>query len=75
MDAYIVTISTLLDKLSAETGEDKDWLLSQVYDDLAGENSQAIETYIDTVVKKGKLGWNHPVFKTPMHDMQNQMVV
>ncbi len=72
MDAYIVTISTLLDKLSTEMGEDKEWLWSQVYDDLAGENSQAIETYIHTVVKKGKLGWNHPVFKTIKQSQQEQ---
>ena len=67
------TINTLLDKLSSEMEEEKEWLLSQVYDDLADEEDpQAIETYVEDVIKKGKLGWDHISFSDIKQNQQEQ---
>lgn len=68
MNAYI---DTLLDKLSSEIGEEKEWLLSQVYDDLDDEET-IIETYIEDVIKKGKLGWEHASFNNIKQNQQEQ---
>jgi len=75
MDAYTTVIDALLDQLSSE-GEEKEWLLSQVYDDLADERSredpQVIESYIEDVIKQGKLGWEHASFSSIKHSQQEQ---
>ena len=72
MDAYTTVINTLLDELSSEMGEEKEWLLSQVYDDLAEEGPQAIETYVENIIKKGKLGWEHASFINIKKNQQEQ---
>lgn len=73
MDAYTTVIDTLLDRLSSEMGEEKEWLLSQVYDDLAGEEDpQTIETYIEDVIVQGKLGWDHASFSNIKQSQQEQ---
>ncbi len=72
MDAYIDLIDGLLNKLSSEMGEDKEWLLSQVYDDLAHEDPQAIEKYVEDVIKQGKLGWEHASFSSIKQNQQEQ---
>lgn len=70
MDAYITVIDSLLDQLSSKMGEEKEWLLSQVYDDLA--DTQTIETYIEDVIKQGKLGWEHTSFSNIKQSQQEQ---
>lgn len=73
MDAYTTVIDTLLDRLSSEMEEEKEWLLSQVYDDLAGEEDpQTIETYIEDVIVQGKLGWDHASFSNIKQSQQEQ---
>lgn len=73
MDAYINVIDPLLDQLSSKMGEEKEWLLSQVYDDLVDEEDpQVIETYIEDVIKQGKLGWEHASFSKIKQSQQEQ---
>jgi len=73
MDTYTVIIDSLLDQISSEMREEKDWLLSQVYDDLADEEDpQVIETYIEDVIKQGKLGWDHASFNSIKQSQQEQ---
>jgi DNA-directed RNA polymerase subunit M/transcription elongation factor TFIIS len=73
MDAYIAVIDVLLNKLSSEMGEEKEWLLTQVYDDLAHEEDpQAIEKYVEDVIKQGKLGWEHASFSNIKQNQQEQ---
>jgi DNA-directed RNA polymerase subunit M/transcription elongation factor TFIIS len=73
MDAYTIVIDSLMDKLSFEMKEEKEWLLSQVYDDLADEEDpQVIETYIEDVIKQGKLGWEHVSFSNVKQSQQEQ---
>ena len=72
MDAYIDLIDGLLNKLSSEMGENKEWLLSQVYDDIAHEDPQAIEKYVEDVIKQGKLGWEHTSFSSIKQNQQEQ---
>lgn len=73
MDTYS-EINTLLDQLSSEMGEEKEWLLSQVYDDLTDsqDDPQAVETYIEDVIKQGKLGWEHASFSAIKQSQQEQ---
>ena len=70
MDAYTTVINTLLDKLSSEMGEEKEWLLSQVYDDLANEEDP--QAYVEDIIKKGKLGWEHASFSKIKQNQQEQ---
>ena len=73
MDTYTVIIDSLLAQISSEMREEKDWLLSQVYDDLADEEDpQVIETYIEDVIKQGKLGWDHASFNSIKQSQQEQ---
>ena len=73
MDKYTTIIDALLDKLSSEMGEEKEWLLSQVYDDLAGkEDPLTIETYIEDVIKQGMLGWEHASFSNIKQSQHEQ---
>jgi len=73
MDVYINVIDPLLDQLSSEMEEEKEWLLSQIYDDLADEEDpQVIETYIEDVIKQGKLGWEHVSFSNIKQSQQEQ---
>lgn len=66
-------MDALLDQLSTKMGEEKEWLLSQVYDDLANEEDpQAIDTYIEDVIKQGKLGWEHASFCNIKQNQQEQ---
>jgi DNA-directed RNA polymerase subunit M/transcription elongation factor TFIIS len=73
MDFITKEIDTLLGQLSAEMEEDKIWLLAQVYDDLAGEEDPInINKYIEEVIKKGLLGWNHHLYKKIKQSQQEQ---
>ena len=73
MDTYSEIIDTLLGQLSSYMGEEKEWLKSQVYDDLTDlTDSQAIETYIEDVIKQGKLGWEHASFSAIKQSQQEQ---
>lgn len=73
MDAYTKIIDSLLDQLSSEMEEDKIWLWSFVYNDMDGEDDpKAIETYIETVIKQGKIGWNHACFESAKQSQQDQ---
>lgn len=66
-------IEDLLDQLSLEMGEEKEWLLSQVYEDLGGEEDcQVIETYIERVIKPGLLGWDHFSYSSIKRSQQEQ---
>jgi DNA-directed RNA polymerase subunit M/transcription elongation factor TFIIS len=68
MDAFQDIINSLLDQMS----EEKLWLLSQVQDDLVGENDpKVIEAYIENVIKKNKLGWAHESF-SKLKQSQNE---
>lgn len=74
MNTYSELIDTLLDQLSFEMGEEKEWLLSQVYDDLSETlyDAHSIKTYIDDVIKQGKLGWEHISFSNIKQSQQEQ---
>lgn len=73
MDTYTTVIDALLDKLSSEMGEEKEWLLSQVYDDLAGkEDPLTIETYIKDIIEQGMLGWEHASFNSIKQSQHEQ---
>lgn len=73
MDTYTAIICPLLDQLSSDMGEEKEWLLSQVYEDLADEeDTRSIETYIEDVIKQGKLGWEHASFGDIRKSQQEQ---
>lgn len=75
MDAYTTVIETLLSQLSSKMGEEKEWLWSQVYEDLANEedlDTRTIETYIENVIKQGKLGWDHTSFTNIKQSQQEQ---
>jgi DNA-directed RNA polymerase subunit M/transcription elongation factor TFIIS len=73
MDAYNDIINVLLDQLSSKMGEDKEWLLSQVYYDIAAEeDNKVIETYIENIIKQGKLGWEHGSFENIKKSIQEQ---
>lgn len=71
MDTVYEIIDTLLDQLSLQLKEDKLWLWSQVYDDLS-KYDQTIETYIEEVIKRGKLGWEHALFDNDRRSQQEQ---
>jgi DNA-directed RNA polymerase subunit M/transcription elongation factor TFIIS len=63
MDAFQDIINSLLDQMSEDKSEDKLWLLSQVQEDLEEENNpERIEDYIENVIKKNNLGWEHESF-------------
>ncbi len=73
MDSYIDIIDTLLTQLSLEMMEEKEWLWSQIYEDLAEEkNPKVIEAYIQDVIKQGKLGWDHEMFSKIKQSQQEQ---
>ena len=53
--------------------EDKKWLKSQVYNDLADTTyEEKIKTYIEDVIKQGKLGWDHASFSDVKQSQQEQ---
>ena len=56
-------IKSLVTKIS---NEDTDWLLLQVHSDLLELNltEKNLCDYINGVILKNKLGWNHKTFKT-----------
>ena len=73
MDAYTKIIDSLLEQLSSKMQEDKMWLWSFVHDALGEEeNPRAIETYIENVIKQGKIGWNHDSFISAKQSQQDQ---
>jgi DNA-directed RNA polymerase subunit M/transcription elongation factor TFIIS len=68
MDKYMEIIDNLLNDK-----EDKKWLKSQVYNDLADTtDEEKIKTYIEDVIKQGKLGWDHPSFSDVKQSQQEQ---
>jgi len=73
MESYSDVIDNLLNKLSSELGEEKEWLWSQVYNDLSSsDDNNVIELYINEIIKKGKLGWNHEIFHDIKKSQQEQ---
>jgi DNA-directed RNA polymerase subunit M/transcription elongation factor TFIIS len=64
MDEHIKNIiDERLRLLSEEMMEDIEWLWCQVYSDLNGEtNSKNIQEYINSIIEKGLLGWDHRMF-------------
>jgi DNA-directed RNA polymerase subunit M/transcription elongation factor TFIIS len=68
MDKYMEIIDNLLNDK-----EDKKWLKSQVYNDLADTTyEEKIKTYIEDVIKQGKLGWDHASFSDVKQSQQEQ---
>jgi DNA-directed RNA polymerase subunit M/transcription elongation factor TFIIS len=68
MDKYMEIIDNLLNDK-----EDKKWLKSQVYNDLADTtDEEKIKTYIEDVIKQGKLGWDHASFNYVKQSQQEQ---
>jgi len=68
MDKYMEIIDNLLNDK-----EDKKWLKSQVYNDLADTtDEEKIKTYIEDVIKQGKLGWDHASFGDVKQSQQEQ---
>jgi DNA-directed RNA polymerase subunit M/transcription elongation factor TFIIS len=68
MDKYMEIIDNLLNDK-----EDKKWLKSQVYNDLADTtDEEKIKTYIEDVIKQGKLGWDHTSFSDVKQSQQEQ---
>lgn len=60
-------------ELSVKMGEDEDWLMSQVYEDLEDfTDPDKVEKYIREVIMKEGLGWNHKTFKTFKKTQQEQ---
>jgi len=68
MDKYMEIIDNLLNDK-----EDKKWFKSQVYNDLADTtDEEKIKTYIEDVIKQGKLGWDHDSFSDVKQSQQEQ---
>jgi len=68
MDKYMEIIDNLLNDK-----EDKKWFKSQVYNDLADTtDEEKIKTYIEDVIKQGKLGWDHASFSDVKQSQQEQ---
>ena len=60
-------------ELSVKMGEDEEWLMSQVYEDLEEFTEPGdVENYIRDVIMKGELGWDHKTFKTFKKTQQEQ---
>ena len=70
---YMEEITILLKKLSEEIKVDEKWLLSQVYNDIDKmQDENDIRPYIDNIIKKGKLGWNHKIYDEYRRIQQEQ---
>jgi DNA-directed RNA polymerase subunit M/transcription elongation factor TFIIS len=66
-------ILKLVSELSVKMGEDEEWLLSQVYEDVKDfTECDDMEEYVRNVISKGNLGWNHATFKTFKRIQQEQ---
>jgi DNA-directed RNA polymerase subunit M/transcription elongation factor TFIIS len=73
MDEYIDIIEMHLQKISLDTGEEVEWLKTQVYEDIGSETDlEKIEDYIKTVLETNKLGWNHKCFDQVRKGQQEQ---
>lgn len=61
-------------ELSIEMGEEKEWLLAQVYEDVCDieNDDDKINEYLKNVVLKKKLGWNHSSFEKYKKIQQEQ---
>lgn len=76
-------IVDLIKKMSIDMNENEEWLISQIYEDLASdewkeksysntENIIVPEEYIEKVLRQNKLGWNHKCFQTFKKIQQEQ---
>ena len=66
---YEEEITILLKKLSEEMKVDEGFLLMQVHYDMdkmededGDEDEDKVRSYIDNIIKKGKLGWYHKIY-------------
>lgn len=79
-------IVDLIKKMSSEMNENKEWLMSQINEDLASDewkeksgfvdsNSTDVivpEEYIQKIIMQNKLGWNHQQFQSFRKIQQEQ---
>lgn len=78
-------ITDLIKKMSSEMNENEEWLISQIYEDLASDewagkcelvssNDQITipDEYVQKIIMQNKLGWNHKQFQDYRKIQQEQ---
>jgi len=72
-------IVDLIKKISSNMNENEEWIMSQIYEDLASDEWKSFETqdeipeeYVKTVILQNKLGWNHKQFEKHKKVQQEQ---
>lgn len=74
-------IMILIKKMSLEMNENEEWIMSQIYEDLASDDwikkasskpDEIPVEYVQKIIMQNKLGWNHDQFKEYRKTQQEQ---